>query len=171
VRSSNSNAGASPRRGYPDRNFVTALARGMAVLNCFDANRKNLGTNEIAEITKLPQPTVWRLCHTLLKLGYLVEVPASFRLSVGTPVLGLGQYALSSTYVTEMVAPDMKRLAKLTGAAVSLGVPEQTCILIVKSALGDPPSCKRGGGIPASDGNNGCRLGLSRCAFPFRARE
>ena len=122
-----------------DRQFVTALARGMAVLRCFDAIRPQLGTTEIAQMTKLPQPTVWRLCYTLQQLGYLVQAPDSDKLRIGMAVLGLGQYALASGDIGEMVLPEMVQIAKLTGAAVSMGIVDQDDILIVKRAQGDGP--------------------------------
>ena len=117
-----------------DRQFVTALARGMSVLRCFDALHTQLGTTEIAHMTKLPQPTVWRLCYTLQQLGYLVQAPDSDKLRIGMSVLGLGQYALNSTDIGEMILPEMMQLAKQTGAAVSLGIVDQDDILIVKRA-------------------------------------
>jgi DNA-binding IclR family transcriptional regulator len=120
-----------------DRQFVTALARGMSVLRCFDALHTQLGTTEIAHMTKLPQPTVWRLCYTLQQLGYLVQAPDSDKLRIGMSVLGLGQYALNSTDIGEMILPEMMQLAKQTGAAVSLGIVDQDDILIVKRAQGD----------------------------------
>jgi DNA-binding IclR family transcriptional regulator len=58
-----------------DRQYVTALARGLEILRCFSALKPELGTTEIAQLTGLPQPTVWRLCHTLIKCGYLVPSP------------------------------------------------------------------------------------------------
>jgi DNA-binding IclR family transcriptional regulator len=131
-------ASRNPKKAV-DRQFVTALARGMAVLRCFDALRPQLGTTEIAQLTKLPQPTVWRLCYTLQQLGYLVPAPNSDKLCVGMAVLGLGQYALGSTDIGEMVLPEMIQIAKLTGAAVSLGIADQDDILIVKRAQGDGP--------------------------------
>ena len=85
-----------------DRQFVTALGRGLAVLRCFDATRTQLGTTEIAQMTNLPQPTVWRLCYTLQQLGYLMQAPDSDKLRIGMAVLGLGQYALGSTDIREM---------------------------------------------------------------------
>ena len=80
----------STSKAAADRQFVTALGRGLAVLRCFDAMRTQLGTTEIAQMTKLPQPTVWRLCYTLQQLGYLVQAPDSDKLRIGMAVLGLG---------------------------------------------------------------------------------
>ncbi len=105
-----------------DRQFVTALGRGLAVLRCFDATCTQLGTTEIAQKTRLPQPTVWRLCYTLQQLGYLVQAPDSDKLRIGMAVMGLGQYALGSTDIGEMVLPELIQISKLTSAAVSLGV-------------------------------------------------
>ena len=122
-----------------DRQFVTALGRGLAVLRCFDATRTQLGTTEIAQMTRLPQPTVWRLCYTLQQLGYLVQAPDSDKLRIGMAVLGLGQYALGSIDIDEMVLPELIQISKLTSAAVSLGVVDQDDILIVKRAQGDGP--------------------------------
>ena len=122
-----------------DRQFVTALGRGLAVLRCFDATRTQLGTTEIAQMTNLPQPTVWRLCYTLQQLGYLMQAPDSDKLRIGMAVLGLGQYALGSTDIGEMVLPELIQISKLTSAAVSLGVVDQDDILIVKRAQGDGP--------------------------------
>lgn len=48
-----------------DRQFVASLAKGLEVLRCFTPARPELGTSEIARLTGMPQPTVWRLCYTL----------------------------------------------------------------------------------------------------------
>jgi DNA-binding IclR family transcriptional regulator len=123
-----------------DRQFVTALARGLSVLRCFDNQHPQLGTTEIAQLTRLPQPTVWRLCHTLQQLGYLVESPDnSDKLRIGLAVLGLGQSALSSSEVAEISYPEMTSIARISRAAVSLGVHDQDDILIIKRAQGDGP--------------------------------
>ena len=57
--------------------LVTALLRGLDVLRCFTEQKKVLGSSEIARLTKLPQPTVWRLCQTLVKAGYLTVEPGA----------------------------------------------------------------------------------------------
>ena len=61
--------------------FVTALARGLAVLRCFTPRTRELSATELARMTKLPQPTIWRLCHTLRALGYLTQAPGGDRKS------------------------------------------------------------------------------------------
>ena len=60
-----------------DRQFVTALARGLELLRCFTPRESLLGNQELAKKTGLPKPTVSRLTHTLTRLGYLRHLPHS----------------------------------------------------------------------------------------------
>ena len=54
-----------------DPRFISALARGLAILRCFELDQKLLGNVEIAEMTRLPKSTISRLTFTLTQLGYL----------------------------------------------------------------------------------------------------
>lgn len=120
-----------------DRQFVTALSRGLDILRCFTANRIELGTAELATLTGLPQPTVWRLCHTLVKCGFLTPSEANDKLRIGMPVLSLGVAALSTMGFDEVIRQEMQRLALDFHAAVSLAIPDRLEMLIVQRARGD----------------------------------
>ena len=52
-----------------DRQFVTALARGLELLRCFTPSESVLGNQELARKTGLPKPTITRMTHTLTRLG------------------------------------------------------------------------------------------------------
>ena len=52
--------------------FVSALARGLEVLSCF-SDGTALGMAELAGTTNIPASTVWRICFTLEKCGYIVK--------------------------------------------------------------------------------------------------
>jgi hypothetical protein len=54
-----------------DAAFATTLAKGLVVLEAFEAGASLLGNMEIAARTGIPRPTVARLTHTLAELGYL----------------------------------------------------------------------------------------------------
>jgi DNA-binding IclR family transcriptional regulator len=69
----------------------------------------------------LPQPTVWRLCHTMTELGFLVQAPDQDRLRLGLPVLTLGYAVLASQRIGETAKPYMEAIAKRYQGAVSLG--------------------------------------------------
>jgi len=77
--------------GIKDRQFVTALARGLEVLRAFQDCGGPLGNQEIAQRTGLPKPTVSRLTHTLKQLGYIVHDERLAKYRTGPGVLALGQ--------------------------------------------------------------------------------
>lgn len=117
-----------------DRQFVTALARGLEILRCFSARRPELGTTEIALLTGLPQPTVWRLCHTLIKTGYLAPSPARDKLRIGVGVLSLGYEAIGTVDIGDLALREMQILADEFHSAVSLAIPDRLDMVIVKRA-------------------------------------
>lgn len=117
-----------------DRQFVTALARGLEVLRCFTAERVELGTTEIARLTGLPQPTVWRLCYTLSQLGYLVPGKDPERLRAGAGVLTLGGASIAQTGIAEMAYPLMAEIARRFEASVSLATRDRLQMVIVQRA-------------------------------------
>jgi DNA-binding IclR family transcriptional regulator len=134
-----------------NQQFVTALARGITVLRCFTATRTELGTMEIAQMTGLPQPTVWRLCQTLQELGCIATTPYSGKLCIGMGILGLGFSALSSMDLGDLALPEMQTLADESRAAVSLFVAEPTEMLIIQRAQGNGalvPNLTNGSRIP-----------------------
>jgi DNA-binding IclR family transcriptional regulator len=102
------------------RQQVTALARGLAILQCFTTTRRQLGSAEIARLTGLPQPTVWRLCRTLVQAGFLSVAPGTQRLQLGASVLALGFAASAAFDILEIVRPQMQHLADRYNAACSV---------------------------------------------------
>jgi DNA-binding IclR family transcriptional regulator len=104
-----------------DRRFVAALARGMSVLRCFTPATPELGASEIARMTSMPQPTVWRLCYTLQQLGHLVSVPGRQSFRPGIPLLGLGLAVMAGQPIAEIAAPYLQELATRLEGTVSLG--------------------------------------------------
>jgi DNA-binding IclR family transcriptional regulator len=114
-------AKARTKKAPKDRQFVAALAKGLDVLRCFAPATPELGASEIARMTGMPQPTVWRLCHTLLELGFLVAVPGRQTMRPGIPALGLGYAVLSGQPIGDIALSDMQAIASRYEGAVSLG--------------------------------------------------
>src|SRR5262249_56260790 len=79
-----------------DRQFVTALARGLDILRAFHAGEGMLGNQEIAHRTGLPKPTVARLTHTLTELGYLNYIRRFRKYELGASLLPLPYPPISS---------------------------------------------------------------------------
>lgn len=104
-----------------DRQFITALARGLEVLRAFEPGDGLLGNLEIAKRTGLPKPTIARITHTLTTLGYLEYNKRLEKYSLGTPVLALGYACLSSMGITRVARPHMQELADFANISVALG--------------------------------------------------
>ncbi|MGJ3264878.1 MAG: IclR family transcriptional regulator [Salinarimonas sp.] len=119
-----------------DRQFVTALARGLEVLRAFRPGDVELGNWELAERTGLPKPTVVRLTYTLTRLGYLVQTEAHGRYRLGVGVLALGYALLTDLQVRERARPLMQALADEVDASVSLGSRDRLSMVYVETCRG-----------------------------------
>ena len=93
-----------------DRNFVTALARGLQVLRCFRHNEVSLTNADFAERTGLAKATVSRLTYTLCALEYLVPDARTGSYRLGAGVLKLGFGVLSALDIADVAAQEMRAL-------------------------------------------------------------
>ncbi|MBV1774770.1 IclR family transcriptional regulator [Burkholderiaceae bacterium DAT-1] len=116
-----------------DRLFVTALARGLDILQAFGMQDRQLGNQELAQRTGLPKSTVSRLTYTLTKLGYLQQDPVSSKYLPGLKVLTLGFAALAQVDVRERARPLMRALSQETGLSVTLGCLMGTRVVYVEA--------------------------------------
>ncbi|KAA8705125.1 MULTISPECIES: IclR family transcriptional regulator [Pseudomonas] len=103
-----------------DRQFITALARGLELLRCFTPSESVLGNQELARKTGLPKPTVTRMTHTLTRLGYLKHLPQSGRYQLNVGVMAFGYAMLSNLSVRAAAHPLMETMAKYAQAAVAM---------------------------------------------------
>lgn len=116
-----------------DRQFVTALARGLDVLRSFRPGERMLGNQEIAKRTGLPKPTVSRLTYTLTRLGYLRHSAAMSKYSLGTGVLSLGYTLLADHDIRRIARPLMQELADQVHASVSMGSRDRLNMVYVEN--------------------------------------
>jgi IclR family pca regulon transcriptional regulator len=112
-----------------DKEFVDALARGFAVLECFDAAHAELTLSEVARRTRLTAATARRCLHTLVRLGYVHKVDNRFLLSAR--VLALGSGYLRAAHVDDALMPELRRLVGLFGDASSVAVLSGADVLYV----------------------------------------
>jgi DNA-binding IclR family transcriptional regulator len=102
-----------------DRQFVTALARGLELLRCFSPRESVLSNQELARKANLPRPTVSRLTYTLTRLGYLKQLPGGkYQLDVG--VMAFGYAMLSNLSIRAVAHPLMEQMANHAKAAVAM---------------------------------------------------
>ena len=112
-----------------DRQFVTALARGLEVLRCFKPRDRHLGNQDIAERTGLPKPTVSRLTYTLTRMGYLYHDEKLGKYQLGTGVLSLGFSLLTNMDVLKIARPLMQELADHSHTVVSVGTRDRSSMI------------------------------------------
>jgi DNA-binding IclR family transcriptional regulator len=120
-----------------DRQHVTALARGLRILRCFSHDRPVLMPQEIVRMTGLPQPTVWRLCHTLRNEGFLVCAGENNRMALGLPALSLGYAALVRQELPRLALPYMQSLTQRHRAGTSLAIRDGLDMLYLQRTHGD----------------------------------
>lgn len=144
-----------------DRQFVTALHRGLEILRAFQpTDNSGLGNRELAERTGLPNSTVSRLTYTLLKLGYLVYHEETGRYRMGVPVLGLGYACLGGLRIRETVQPHMQRLADECGDGVMVALGGRDDMKMTYIAV-----ARASAGMISLQLNVGSRISLARSAM------
>lgn len=119
-----------------DRQFITALARGLEVIRCFQPGEGMLGNQEIVDRTGLPKATVSRLTYTLSALGYLEFLPRWGKYQLGAPVLSLGYAFLNNFGLRSIAKPHMQELADRYNCAVGLGARDRLSVLYVDLCRG-----------------------------------
>ena len=121
-----------PEEAARDRNFVTALARGLEVLRAFRVGNQPMGNQELAEITGLPKPTVSRLTYTLTRLGYLSYNERIGKYRLGSAVLTLGYSMLAGLTVRDIARPLLQEIADYSGVSAALGDRDRLNVLYVE---------------------------------------
>lgn len=121
-----------------DRQFVEALARGLAILRAFRAGDRYLGNQEISRRTGLPKPTVSRLTHTLTTTGFLTHSKQRDEYGLGVGVLALGHAYLAAQNIREVAHPHMQELADFAKATVSLGEADGPRMVVLDICHGSP---------------------------------
>ncbi|WP_404301047.1 IclR family transcriptional regulator [Alicycliphilus denitrificans] len=125
--------------GADSRRFVTALARGLELLACFQVDEKWLSNAEIAARTGLLKPTVVRLAYTLCVLGYLRHSRESGKYALGDGLAALGITMVSNLKLRRIARPYMQDLADRYDISVSLGIRNGLSVLYVENCRSGAP--------------------------------
>ncbi len=128
-----------PQLPGKDRNFVTALARGLELLRAFGAGEEYLGNAELSNRTSIPRPTVSRLTYTLTQLGYLQHNTHLEKYRLGPGVLALGYRFLANMGIREIARPHLQKFADATDCNVSLGGADRSDMVYLETCHGHGP--------------------------------
>jgi IclR family pca regulon transcriptional regulator len=104
---------------------VTALARGLQVLEAFGRRGFSLPLADLASELKLPKSTVYRLLGTLMGRGYVQQPVKGGAYCLGPAVLDLGFSVLDGLEVREAAQPFLEALYQEVEANVNLCILEK----------------------------------------------
>lgn len=98
--------------------FVEALAKGLAILECFGPGRGEMTLSEIARQVGISPPAARRSLITLVELGYVGQRDRHFFLR--PKVMGLGSAFYFSARIDEVLLPELRHLVDMFGDAASV---------------------------------------------------
>ena len=116
--------------------LVSALARGLAVLSCFTARQQELSGKELADLTGLPKPTLFRLLDTLCELGMLRYSSRVSKYVPGVALLNLAAPVLARMTIRQLARPLMQDLADYVNGQVQVLVGYRAGLSFVEIAQG-----------------------------------
>jgi IclR family transcriptional regulator, pca regulon regulatory protein len=113
-----------------DPNFMTSLARGLAVIRGFTQQKRSLTIAQLSQRTGIPRAAVRRCLYTLSRLG-LVGSEDGKTFSLRPKILGLGHAYLSSTTLASSAQPLLDRVSDLLHESSSIALLDGDEILYV----------------------------------------
>lgn len=116
-----------------DRDFISSLARGLAVLNAFSEKQRRLSIADVSHRTGIPRAAVRRSLHTLAELGYVAADDAR-RYHLRPKVLSLGYTFLTSTPLVSVAQTVLDRLSQEVHESCSLAIlDDQEIVYLARS--------------------------------------
>lgn len=116
-----------PQERSPD--YVQSLARGLAVIRAFGADRTELRLSDVARETGLTRAAARRFLLTLVRLGYVRQDGSNF--SLRPRILELGYAYLSALSLPEVAQPHMEALVAEVNESSSIAVLDDMDIVYV----------------------------------------
>ncbi|MGE6474476.1 IclR family transcriptional regulator [Psychrobacter sp. NPDC078631] len=101
-----------------DRQFVTALGRGLIILAAFEHNER-LTHQQLCQMTELPKATITRLIHTLTMLGFL-RTNDYGQYQLGSSAVRLSATAWSRHDMVAAAEPLLRQFASENEVSVNL---------------------------------------------------
>ena len=116
-----------------DPNFMTTLARGLAVIQAFSQKRNQLSISQISKSTGLSRASVRRCLYTLSRLGFAGSDDAS-KFFLRPKVLALGYAYLSSMPLAAAAQPVLDHVSHFLRESCSISTLDGTDIIYLARA-------------------------------------
>jgi IclR family pca regulon transcriptional regulator len=113
-----------------DPNFMTSLARGLAVIRGFSQQRRRMSIAQLSLRTGIPRAAVRRCLYTLSKLGYVASEDGR-NFALRPQILSLGHAYLSSVPLVMAAQPVLDQVSAKTHESCSLAIMDGDEIMYV----------------------------------------
>jgi len=116
-----------------DPNFMTSLARGLAVILAFSQRQRELTVSQISSKTGFSRAAVRRCLYTLAKLGFAAS-DDSRHFHLRPRVLALGHSYISSMPLAAMAQPILENVSRILHESCSIATLDRTDIVYIARA-------------------------------------
>ena len=116
-----------------DPNFMTSLARGLAVIQAFSQRQRELTVSQISTKTGFSRAAVRRCLYTLSKLGF-AATDDSRHFHLRPRVLALGHSYISSMPLAAMAQPILENVSRILHESCSIATLDRTDIVYIARA-------------------------------------
>ena len=127
---------------------IEPIRRAFALLQALN-RRRSTTLAVLAAETGLPRPTVVRLLHTLIALGYAAPVSREQGYRLTDRVLGLAESIRFVDHLVDAAIPHMRRFTEEHGWPLYLATISQRAIVIRHSTAPESPMSFEGAGLNA----------------------
>jgi DNA-binding IclR family transcriptional regulator len=107
-----------------ENNTVSSMANALKLLNLFSMDEPEWTLSELAEKLNIGPSTVYRLTKTLLHEGFIMKDRVTKKFRLGSSLLQMGHYIISSYDICKLSPPIMEKLVQDTGETVHLSILE-----------------------------------------------
>ncbi len=111
--------------------YNRSLERALQIITAFSTERQRLTLGQLSESLTLPKATVFRLCATLVKCGFLRQDQERKEYCLGVKLLELGNIVASSFSLGRAASPHVARLHARVGKTVFLAVLDEGELLYI----------------------------------------
>jgi IclR family pca regulon transcriptional regulator len=113
-----------------DPNFMTSLARGLAVVRAFSQQRSRMSIAQVSLRTGIPRAAVRRCLYTLARLGYVAQ-DGDRNFTLRPNVLALGHAYLASAPLVTSAQPLLDHVSATVHESCSMAILDGDDILYV----------------------------------------
>ncbi len=105
-----------------DQDFVASLAHGISILEAVSEGPGSISLADLAKRVDMKKTSVWRLAHTLVRLGYILQDAKTRQFSPSPRILSLGCSFFGNADVHDLAVPLIQGLSDRLNETVSLAL-------------------------------------------------